>query len=278
MYSQLRLFADDCLVYRPINTPEDHKIFQDDLFKLSVWADVWQIRFNVKKCCILRVSTLHSTSNFTYTMYSVPLQVVEQHHYLGVLMDNKLLWTPHIYSICNKANRLLGFLRRNLHHCPPYLKERAYKQIVLPSIEYCSTIWDPYQQTSIQKLEMIQHRAARFVLNKPWRRNHRDSITDMLQSLKWPSLEERRRHSRLILLFKFLNRLIHIPNQYLPAPSPLNITRSNHNQKLAQLYARTNRYLYSFLPRTISDWNNLRIEDLENCNLDSFRQYLAIYL
>ena len=132
IHSQLRPFADDCLVYRPINSPADCKTFQDDVYKLSVWADVWQMRFNVKKCCILRirVSTLHSTSNFKYTMYSIPLQVVEQHHYLGVLIDNKLLWTSHIHSICNKENRLLGFLRRNLHHCPPHLKERAYKQMV----------------------------------------------------------------------------------------------------------------------------------------------------
>ena len=143
------------------------------------------MKFNVKKCCILQVSTLHTTRNFTYTMYSIPLQVVKQHHYLGVLLDNRLSWTPHIHFICNKANRLLGLLRRNLYHCPSYLKERAYKQIVLPSIEHCSTIWDPYQQTSIHKLKMVQHRAARFVLNKPWRRNHRDSITKMLQSLNW---------------------------------------------------------------------------------------------
>ena len=54
------------------------------------------MRFNVKKCCILCVSTMHSTSNFIYTMYSIPLQVVEQHHYLGVLIDNKLSWTPHM--------------------------------------------------------------------------------------------------------------------------------------------------------------------------------------
>ena len=51
--SQLRLFADDCLFYRPINSPAGYKTFQDDLYKLSVWADVWQMRFNVKKCCIL---------------------------------------------------------------------------------------------------------------------------------------------------------------------------------------------------------------------------------
>ena len=61
-------------------------------------------------------------------------------------------------------------------------------------------------QTSIHKLEMVQHRAARFVLNKPWRRNHRDSITDMLVRLNWKSLENHRRHSRLILLFKFVKQ------------------------------------------------------------------------
>ena len=94
IHSQLRLFADDCLTYRPINSPEDHTILQDDLLKLSVWADVCQMKFKVKKYCILQVSTLHTTSNFTYTMYNIPLQVVKQHHYLGILLDNKLSWIP----------------------------------------------------------------------------------------------------------------------------------------------------------------------------------------
>ena len=58
--SQLRLFAYDCLVYHPINSSEDHEIFQDDLLKLLAWADIWQIKFSVKKCCIKRASTLQS--------------------------------------------------------------------------------------------------------------------------------------------------------------------------------------------------------------------------
>ena len=82
---------------------------------------------------------------------------------------------------------------------------------------------------------------------------------NMLRSLNWPSLEERRRHSHLILLFKFLNGMIHIHIQYLPAQSPLKITRMNHNQKLMQLYAKTNQYHYSFLLKTIPDWNNLYV-------------------
>ena len=77
------------------------------------------------------------THMYTVT-YSIPLQVVEQQHYLGVLLDNNLSWTPHIHLICNKANHLLGFLHRNIHYCLLHLAEHAYKQIVLPAIEYCS--------------------------------------------------------------------------------------------------------------------------------------------
>ena len=94
----------------------------------------WQMEFNVKKCCIMQISALHSTRSFPYKMYEIPLQFVKNHHYLGILSDNKLSWTPHINSLCSKANHLLGFLCKTLHHCPSNLKEHAYKQIVLPSI------------------------------------------------------------------------------------------------------------------------------------------------
>ena len=51
---------------------------------------------------------------------------------------------------------------------------------------------------------MIQHRAA-FVLNKPWIRHHRDSITKMLNELNWLSLQERRKQAQIILLYKIVN-------------------------------------------------------------------------
>ena len=54
---------------------------------------------------------------------------------------------------------------------------------------------------------MIQHRAACFVLNKSWNKHQRDSITDMFQELKWPSLQDRRKHARLILMYKIVNHL-----------------------------------------------------------------------
>ena len=163
-------------------------------------------------------------------------------------------------------------MHRNLWHCPRKIKESAYKQLILPILDYCSPIWDPHQNKSIYKLEMIQHRAAWFVMNQPWNRHHRDSISELLHKLEWPSLQVRRKWAKLIFLFKIINNLICIPNQYLPSPSPVTTTRSRHSLKLQQLYTRTYIYHYSFLSRTIPDWNNLPIENINQLDLIRFNK------
>ena len=103
---------------------------------------------------------------------------------------------------------------------------------------------------------MVQHRAARFVLGKPWRRHERDSITNMLNQLKWTTLEERRKCARLTLLYKILHKLIYIPECYLPQLSTSR-TRSHHEFKFLQYQTNIDSYKKAFFPRTVLDWNNL---------------------
>jgi len=52
--SQSRLFADDCLLYRPIRTVQDSTLLQKDLDALSQWAIVWQMKFNPSKHTVMR--------------------------------------------------------------------------------------------------------------------------------------------------------------------------------------------------------------------------------
>ena len=182
--SQIKLFADDCLVYRNVQTSVDQQILQQDLNTLMKWAEKWQMKFNIKSViisCKSQTIVIKSTV-YVYTMDGTPLMTTEQYNYLGVQLHHKLSWEPHIDYICSKANRTLGFLQRNLQHCPTHLQELAYKQFVLPVLEYCSPMWDPHHQKHISKLEMVQHRAARFVLGRPWKRHQRDSITAMLST------------------------------------------------------------------------------------------------
>ena len=54
--SQVRLFADDCLLYRPLKCRADQEQLQRDLSALQDWADRWGMCFNPSKCSVLRVS------------------------------------------------------------------------------------------------------------------------------------------------------------------------------------------------------------------------------
>ena len=47
----------------------------------------------------------------------------------------------------------------------------------------------PQYHNAINQIEMIQHSAAHFVLNRPWRRYHHNNITLMLTELQWPTLQ-----------------------------------------------------------------------------------------
>ena len=51
--SQVRLFADDCLLYRVIRKIEDQLLLQEDLKALEEWASTWGMSFNASKCYVM---------------------------------------------------------------------------------------------------------------------------------------------------------------------------------------------------------------------------------
>jgi hypothetical protein len=109
--SSVRLFADDCLLYRNIKTERDHTILQQDLANLEISAKNWGMRFNAKKCYIL---SIRNKSQRIYTLDGHILQQVQNNPYLGLQISEDLKWTTHITNVAKKANSTLGFLRRNL--------------------------------------------------------------------------------------------------------------------------------------------------------------------
>ena len=63
--SSVRLFADDCLLYREINSQNDHNKLQKDLENLEEWAENWGMRFNATKCYFM------SIKKKTHTFYQL---------------------------------------------------------------------------------------------------------------------------------------------------------------------------------------------------------------
>lgn len=207
-------------------------------------------------------------------MKNQSLHVVKNHPYLGVELADTLKYNLHIDSITAKASSTLGFIKRNLKHCPTTVKERAYQTLVRPKLEYASPIWNPQQLNTSKKIEQIQRNAARFVMNKPYNCNNPSSVTSLLHELKWPTLEQRRQCADLILMYKVFNNLVAVPVEYHPQLS----TRYTNSVKFVTYHCRLNAYKHSFFPRTVLYWNNLPANITTMDNLDSFKTAVQSYV
>ena len=266
--SVLRLFADGSLLYRTITDPAACTQLQKDLTTLVEWSKQWQMTFHPAKCYILRVTRKRKPLIHHYHMMGHQLETVHHYPYLGVEISDKLRWDQHIDNVTSKANRTLGFVRRNLSKCPKDIKDQAYKSLVRPHLEYASAVWDPYRQCHIDKIEMVQRKAARFVTNTYSREP--GTVTNILQSLGWPTLETRRKGARLILLYKILHgeAAVNIPEYVRRSATQ---TRQHHKDRFSRLSTSTDAYKYSFVPRTITDWNQLPETAIQAPSTEAFR-------
>ena len=271
--SKVRLFADDCLMYRNILTFNDHIKLQEDLKKLEEWADRWGMRFNAGKCYTLQT---RAKSSFMYSLSGIFLKQVQETTYLGINISNNLKWNSHICNITRKAGQTLGFLRRNLQNCPKECRRLAYIALVRSKLEYASSVWDPHTKENIDRLEKVQRQAARFI-QKDYRSREPGCVTRMLDEQKLPTLESRRRIQRLQLLNKIKENSVPSlpPGHFL---TPANTAKRRVKPRTFEDFitvniidrqiirnscgfqvptTNTEQYEHSFFIRTPIQWNHL---------------------
>ena len=177
----------------------------------------------------------------SYTLEGTDVENVESIKYLGVTITSDLRWNTHVSNVCTKANRTLGFLRRNLSSCPQEVKEAAYMYKVL---RYGSSVWDPPVVVLQEELESMQKRAARFVTGNY--NYETGSMTGILGQLKRESLKKRRKDNRLILLYKGLKGKASVPtDDRIPKTKRC---RNQHSMTFQTPIANTDVYKGSFFP------------------------------
>ena len=186
-------------------------------------------------------------------MRGVPLVPTNTHMYSGVQLTSNLDWVTHVHTISTNAYRSLELLRRHLKHCYSSIKETAYKGLVRPKMEYCSSIWNP-NENDVPTLQKVQRRAARFVKNDYQRES---SVSEMIKYLGWLGLQERRAN-------------------WADDPSKrVNNGRANRRStrqhRFRNIMAIKNCYRSSFFPWTVSEWNNLPDHFRSAHSVESFR-------
>lgn len=149
--SKIKLFADDCIIYREINNQQDHLSLNKSLNTVAEWCSHWQMTINVKKSACMTITRKKEPSNFRYNINGAALTNVQRHKYLGLTITSDLRWDAHIDNVTSSAMQKLFFIRRSLHLAPTSTKLLAYKTFIRPILEYGNTVWFPHTVTNIKK-------------------------------------------------------------------------------------------------------------------------------
>ena len=187
--------------------------------------------FHPNKCNVLSIIKSKTPINYNYTLHGQVLQHVYKAKYLGVTIQSDLKWHRHVTNITKKANRTLGFLRRNLNINSTSVQEQAYKSLVRPSLEYACSVWDPYFAEDINLIESVQRRAryARYVTG---RQNNTSNVSDMIDQINWRNLADRRVDARLTMLYKIVHEKVAISktNRLIPPTDSQVICTLSHSK------------------------------------------------
>ena len=259
--TKLNLFADDSLLYREINTPEDSAILQKDLETLQIWEKKWKMEFHPGKCQLLRITNKKNPITSPYFIHGIPISETDSAKYLGVIIDSTLNFRQQYASMIKKCNSTLSFIRRNLNKAPKYVKEKCYTTLVRPSIEYASPVWDPHHQIHKENIEKVQKRAARFVTGN-YKMETGNSKRN-LDNLNWPPLEERRLKTKLTLFQKARLKLIDIPTDHLEFQKR-QTRRGGDGLNYQRVFSNIDAHFNSFYPQATHLWNQLP-SDVKEC-------------
>ena len=143
--SSIVMFADDTKLWSKVNNTEDRAALQFDIDKLATWSNDWQLSFNADKCKSLHLG--HNNHEYQYSMPSTvtrkPIEKTNLEKDLGVNIDAQLKFSKHIKIQVNKANKILGMIRRSYEFLDGDSLKRLFIALVRPHLEYSNAVWSP---------------------------------------------------------------------------------------------------------------------------------------
>ena len=167
--SQVVMFADDTKVYKEMKSQDDGAALQQDLHSLSLWSAAPGLAFNEKKCKLHSITRKCKPISSIYEINGRTIQSCEEKRDLGDLVDCDLTWRSQVCHQAARANKLLGYIRRNARYVRSTSTRRTlYLGLVHAHFAYATQVWAPQAIELISKLEKIQSRATKFILQLPF--------------------------------------------------------------------------------------------------------------
>ncbi len=199
------LYADNTALFATgSNQTEIQKVLNEDLARVSKWLQENKLTLNATKTkCMLfgtaqKIGTVDEPLQVKHA--DVLLEQVNNFRYLGLNFDPCLNWNHHIKVIGKKLAQRTGIL----HRIRPFITAGAAntmcKALILPVMDYGNVIWSQTSAGNLLRLQRLQNRAGRIVLQCP-KRTH---ICDVHERLQWNYCQTRSNINRCLMVAKCL--------------------------------------------------------------------------
>ena len=163
----------------------------------------------------------------------------------------------------------MAVLKRNVRMSSKAIKSTAYTALVRPHVWYCSAVWDPYTKKQTQRVDVVQQRAARWVCGKFRQGLNCTGPTEMISHLGWNSAEK---GSTSDLVMQDGQQFGPDVNK-VPA-HPRSSQYKGHASTCLHAHVPHPKWLnqyYSFLPWTVTEWNDLPNRIAIASSLEAFK-------
>ncbi|CAH2109339.1 unnamed protein product [Euphydryas editha] len=207
------LFADDLKIMRIVDSERDALLLQSDINELLDWCKNNGMELNINKCSQITFTRKNKPYVYNYLISGSLLNVVDTIKDLGVIIDRKLTFIPHIDTIIKKASKSLGFIIRNTKSFrKTETKVFLFNSLVRSLLEYCCVVWRPHYAVHSLRIERLQKRLLYHVAYSAGVAKRIKGYATRLDYFKIKTLEYRRKILDLLLLSKILNGCINCPD------------------------------------------------------------------
>uniref|UniRef100_A0A3B3I1E4 Reverse transcriptase domain-containing protein n=1 Tax=Oryzias latipes TaxID=8090 RepID=A0A3B3I1E4_ORYLA len=161
---KLILFADDTnIFYSTDNHRELIKVVNTELNKIKLWMDYNKLSLNLDKTKVMFFGNFNANKELSIEKNNVLIKSVTEIKFLGVFIDDKLSWKPHIRHIQTKVSKSISIVNKSKHILGYNSRYLLYCSLILPYFTYCIEILGNNYKSSLHPLFLLQKRAVRIV-------------------------------------------------------------------------------------------------------------------
>ena len=257
------MFADDTNMFmtgKDLNSLEI--VFNTELEKINEWIQTNKLSLNLSKTHFMLFKGRKKVSvTPSIVIANTSISQMSQTKFLGIMLDDRISWVPHIDDIAKKLSKSIGILSRLKRYLNKESLINMYYAFVYPYFHYCNEVWGNAYASHLKRLFLLQKRAIRIICQSEYRA-HTSVLFTQCKILKLPLIND---YLTAQFMYRFYNDKL--PDVFV-GMFKLNSSVHGYNTRQQDCY-HVPKVKSNFMKRTISYrgvvlWNSLSKNI--NCN------------